>query len=143
MQDGFTLVELIVGLVFAGVLMLISIPPVVRLRNRGQVAAVASELVLAVRRAREEAFTRNTQVDVQLTPDSLWIIAQSGLTSTPVWSTPGPRARGVQLVGPTTVIRVAPSGLPVGVVNGTWRVSRGAVLRRVVISRYGRIRILP
>ncbi len=140
---GITLVEMLVVLVILGLLVLTVPPRISPLRDRALVAAASNAMALAVRQARAIAFARQTPTELRLDPAQFQVIALENSGPVVVWSQPGPTLSGVTLSGPSTVIRLAPSGLPLGVINGTWQFSRNLVRHDVVVSRYGRVRIVP
>jgi len=59
-MSGFTLVELMVTLVVAGVLLAVAVPSFHRMMVTSRVTAQANELVAAINFARSEAIKRNT-----------------------------------------------------------------------------------
>jgi hypothetical protein len=48
----------------------------------------------------------------------------------------------VALRGPARPLAFAPTGWTAGVANATYHLARGAATRDVIISRYGRVRII-
>lgn len=143
MRHGVSLVELLVVLTLIGVLTGIALPKLAFFRDRLAVEREANALAIAVRSARVEALRRNRIVLVRTAPDSMVLLAVGSGDTTVVWRRPGPSASGTALRAPMGQIPIAPNGLPVGAANGTWFYDRGAASRRVIISRYGRVRVVP
>jgi hypothetical protein len=77
-------------------------------------------------------------VELAVDGDSL-VIRPRGAAAA-LWHAPGPAAAGVSLAGPPRQILFSPLGLSMGLANGTYRLSRGAAVRSVIISRLGRVR---
>ncbi len=140
---GITLIEMLVVLVILGLLVLTVPPRITSLRDRARVASASNAMAIAFRQARAIAFARQIPTELRLDPAQFQVIALENSGPVVVWRQPGPTLSGVTLSAPSTVIRLAPSGLPLGVINGTWRFSRNLVRRDVVVSRYGRVRIVP
>ena len=139
---GFTLIEMLVVLVIVGMLVLTVPPRIASLRDRALVASASNAMALGIRQARATAFARQVPAELRIDPAQIQVVALEGTTPVVVWSQPGPAVSGVTLAVPSTIIRLAPSGLPLGVINGTWQFSRNLIRRDVVVSRYGRVRIV-
>ena len=141
MRRGFTLSEMAITLAVTGIVSAIAIPAVGALRDRVATDGAARAIVAAHGRARMLAITTNEQVLLLIRSDSLLIQPRRG--GGPLWAGEGPAANGVTLSGPTFPLHLSPMGVSVGVSNATYTVQRGAVVRRVIISRWGRIRQSP
>ncbi|GEM_PF-687970 len=140
---GITLLEMLVVLAIVGILVLTVPPRIASLRDRALVASSSNAMAIGFRQARATAFARQVATELRVDPTRLQVVALEGTTPVVVWNQPGPAASGVVLTAPSTIIRLAPSGLPVGVINGTWQFARNLIRRDVVVSRYGRVRIVP
>jgi hypothetical protein len=55
------------------------------------------------------------------------------------WRHAGPLSEAVAVSGMPHQVLVAPSGIPFGVANNTYTLTRGTARRQVVVSRYGRV----
>lgn len=141
MQRGATLVELALSLAIIGLLLGIALPQLRGLTDSIAVDRAAHEIVAAHRRARIVAVLRS-QV-VELTVDSADLAIRPRGTTADLWRTPGPAAAGVVLAGPSRRITFSPVGLSMGLGNASFRLTRGAAVRTVVVSRLGRVRIVP
>ncbi|HXI20380.1 MAG TPA: GspH/FimT family pseudopilin, partial [Gemmatimonadales bacterium] len=77
-----------------------------------------------------------------LTADSLRIRAVETPADTVIrWHSGGPASLGVTVTGLPHTLTFTPAGVTLGLANATYRLSRGAAGRQVVVSRYGRVRI--
>ena len=141
MRRGVTLLELALVLAIIGLLVGIAVPRFQRVADSLAVHQAALELVSAHRRARFSAILQNRMVELTIRADSLAI----RIPGTPgdLWHAAGPEAEGVTLTGPTRPLVFSPVGLTVGVSNASFRLSRGAATRTVIVSRLGRLRVTP
>lgn len=142
MRHGVTLIELIFGLVVLGLLSSAALPAVAGLRDRYTVQAVAAAIAGAHNRARIRAVLEGQVTELEVRADSL-ILRVGGGASVPTWAAPGPIASGVSLLSPARTLLFAPSGVTIGFANATFVVTKGAVRRQVVVSRLGRVRVIP
>jgi len=141
MRRGVTLLELVLVLAILGLAAGIAIPPFQRVADRLAVHHAALEIVSAHRRARFSAILKNQMVELTIRADSLAIRIPG--TPSDLWHALGPDAEGVSLTGPTRPMVFSPVGLTVGVSNASFRLSRGAATRTVIVSRLGRLRVTP
>ena len=140
MLRGTTLPELLVGLAILAILLAIGAPKIAPWIDRSAVEGEARGIVAAQRRARLEAVARGVVVALEIHSDTLWLEDGQGAR---LWQTVGPANRGVTLSPAGHRITYAPSGMALGFSNATLQLQRGAAHRQVVISRLGRVRILP
>jgi type IV fimbrial biogenesis protein FimT len=142
MPRGFTLVELLLTMTLAGVLLAIAVPGFGALRDRLAVDDAAAAITAAHTRARIVARAERRVAVLALTPDSivLRIVVSPGDTLER-WRGPGPGTGGVTTAGLPRTVLFAPSGVSMGLANGTYSVARGGFRKQVIVSRYGRIRL--
>ncbi len=141
MRRGATLIELVLVLVIIGTLTAIAEPRVRGFTDGLAVNRASVEIVSAHRRARISAILQSRMVELTISPGALSIRPRGAAADT--WRAAGPAAAGVSLAGPARVITFSPVGISVGVSNASFRLSRGATSRTVVVSRLGRVRIVP
>jgi Tfp pilus assembly protein FimT len=141
MRRGATLIELVLLLIIIGALTAIAEP---RLRNFTDSLAVnraAIEIASAHRRARISAILQSRIIELTVSDSALSIRPRGGTVDT--WHYPGPAQSGVVLAGPARVITFSPVGISFGLSNASFHLTRGGVSRTVVVSRLGRLRIVP
>jgi len=143
MTRGTTLLELLLALALAGVLAAIGAPPVMATRDRMLVALQARHLAAAHADTRIAALLTGARAELSVTPTGYRQLRLLPGGLTPTWTRPGPAADGVLLTGPATPITFDSRGYSLGLANRTYRLTRGTASRQVVISRLGRLRILP
>ncbi|MBA3521139.1 MAG: prepilin-type N-terminal cleavage/methylation domain-containing protein [Gemmatimonadales bacterium] len=139
MRPGFTLPEMLLVLVVAGLIMGIALPRFGAMRDSVLVQGSAQSIASAHTRARLAAILQSQVVQLSVGPDSLVIRlrgAPSGL-----WGTTGPAAAGVALAEPRRTLTFSPVGMTMGVSNASFHLTRGNATRTVVVSRLGRVRI--
>jgi Tfp pilus assembly protein FimT len=141
MKRGATLVELVLMLVIIGTLTAIALPRARGFADSLAVRQAAVEIASAHRRARISAILQSRIVELTVSSGVLSLRPRGAPAD--IWSAAGPAAAGVVLAGPPRVITFSPVGVSMGVSNATFRLSRGAVSRAVVVSRLGRLRIVP
>jgi Tfp pilus assembly protein FimT len=139
---GTTVLELAVALAVAGVLGAVAAPSLAAMLASAETDTAARRLQSAIATARAIAVLRSRPTLLTVTADSLVVRVVSGADTTRVWSAPGPSAQAVALTGPDRMLSFGPHGLARGVSNATFRLTRGAAVRQVVVSRLGRVRVL-
>jgi prepilin-type N-terminal cleavage/methylation domain-containing protein len=139
MRRGTTLVEILLSLVILSLLLGIAFPRFGAMRDQLAVGVEAGRIAAAHRRARMTAILQSRPIVLTISPDSLTLTAEadSGVR----WIEPGPAANGVTLAGGARKITFSPVGISTGASNATFRLTRGAAIRTVVVSRLGRLRI--
>jgi prepilin-type N-terminal cleavage/methylation domain-containing protein len=142
MQRGISLLELLIVLVLVGLLAAIGAPALPAITDRLGAEAAALRLAAGCRQARLIAQLEGRVAVLRPTADSITVGVIEGSDTLPRWSAPGPAADGATFSGPAHPLLVAPSGLGLGLSNGTYHITRGAARRDVVISRLGRVRIV-
>ena len=140
MARGSSLAELVAALVVMGLILAIEVPKLAPWLDETAVRQAASVIARAQSRARLEAAARGTVIIVGIARDSVWLADSQGSR---LWKAPGPAADQVTLIPLTHQVTYAPSGIALGFSNATLLLSRGAARAQVVISRLGRVRVLP
>jgi prepilin-type N-terminal cleavage/methylation domain-containing protein len=141
MRKAFTLPELVLVLAVAGILLSIAVPRFGRVLDHLSVNAAVSHIIAAHQRARIMAIARGQVLVLSVDSAALRIAPRSG--GLPIWSGAGPAANRVVLAGPARQFTFSPEGITFGLSNATLQLARGSSSRRVVISRLGRVRIMP
>jgi len=146
MRRGVTVLELLVVLALIGLLAGMVMPKTALLMDRITVEHEAGRLLVAHRTAWLYARTHHRLALLRITPDSLAVrtVPSAGaLDTTLVWLVGGPARTGVQLTtGPRTTV-LAPDGVAMGLANFTYVLTKRGATRRVVVSRLGRVRVVP
>lgn len=145
MTRGYTLLETLLALVIAGLAATMSLPAWHGLHDSYTVRAAAAMIASAHQRARIRAVLEGGSTELEVRADSLLLRVLPGGGQVPrlVWSGPGPATSGVSFQSPPRTIAFAPTGVTTGFANATFVVSKGAARRQVVISRMGRVRVIP
>jgi prepilin-type N-terminal cleavage/methylation domain-containing protein len=141
MRGGVTLLELLIVIALLGVLAGFAWPAARHLGDAIATERAAQTIVAGHRVARFSAIMRSRRTFLAVAADSLTVRGVQGADTVTLWIHLGPQSEGVTLVGPTHPLVFAPTGLPMGVANATFQLTRGGVVRRVVISRLGRLRV--
>jgi len=136
---GFTLPETLLVLAVLGLSLGIAVPRISALRDSLTVEQEANRILAAHRRSRALSITRSRPVVLSIGPDSMSIHIAGDVSD--VWGTGGPGPSGVTLDGSTRRMTFSPLGYTTGLSNATFRLSRGAARRTVVVSRLGRVRL--
>ncbi|HWA16987.1 MAG TPA: GspH/FimT family pseudopilin [Gemmatimonadales bacterium] len=140
MRKGYTLVELLLVVVLVGLLSLLGMRSAADLRDRLLVDQAARRLVDAHLRAQLLAATEHRVMLLVLRPDSIILAARISPADTASrWRQPGPGSLEVASTGLPKQVAFAPSGIPLGIANNTYTLTRGRARRQVIVSRYGRI----
>jgi prepilin-type N-terminal cleavage/methylation domain-containing protein len=140
MKSGYTLPELALALVIAGLLLAIALPRFTALRQEVAVEQAAQALVSAHRRARTLAITSGHPAILSVAARSLRITL-SGATQ-PQWLSSAPLDRGIAITGTPRDLSFSPLGTTTALSNATFNLTLGSAMRSVVISRLGRIRVV-
>jgi prepilin-type N-terminal cleavage/methylation domain-containing protein len=140
MRSGFTLPEVALALVVAGLLLAIALPGFTALKQEVAVEQAAQSLVSAHRRARSLAITHGHPAILSVAERSLRITFSGA--AQPHWLAPGPLDQGVSVTGTPRDLAFSPLGITTGLSNATFQLSLGSATRTVVVSRLGRLRIL-
>jgi Tfp pilus assembly protein FimT len=141
MRRGATLLELALTLVIVGLMLAIALP---RLRGFADGLAVnraALDIIAAHRRARISAILQSRVIELTIDAHDLAIRPRGATID--LWHAAGPAATQVTLAGPQRTLTFSPVGVSFGLSNASFQLSRGAVTRTVVVSRLGRVRVVP
>jgi type II secretory pathway pseudopilin PulG len=141
MTRGATLLELLLVLLIFALLAGLTMPAFGSLRDQLQVKQAAELVAAAHVRARVLAAVERRVMLLTLTADSVVVRAVENPGDTVErWRTAGPGTGGVRLSGFPRRIAFGPSGIALGLANGSYGFDRGAAHREVIVSRYGRVR---
>jgi prepilin-type N-terminal cleavage/methylation domain-containing protein len=141
MPRGFSLLELLLLLTLVGILAGLAYPRALETLDRAAVERATRELVAAHARARMNAVVESRIGLLYVSADSIVLKMVAGSDTLTRWRSPGPRTLGITLSGPSRPLRFLPSGVTFGASNATYVLSRGAWTRRVIVSRWGRVRV--
>ena len=139
MRFGMVLTELMIVLVLIGIIASIAVPRLSGMSDTAAVRVEALRVVAALDAARGAAVRLNTVASLTLSNTSYLAVAVVGSDTVIAWSQTGPIRNGVTLSGAGAPLLFGPAGLAMGVSNRTITVTRGNAVRRVVMSRLGRI----
>jgi type II secretion system protein H len=144
MRRGVTLLELLVVLTIIGLMVGVVVPSASSMADRLRVEHEAARLLVAFRSAWLTARVQHRLALLRITSDSLAIrtVSSAGAADTVLaWLAPGPAAAGVLLRSPAHTTVFGPDGMAMGFANTTLVLERDRAVRRVVVSRLGRVRI--
>lgn len=140
MRRGATLPELLAALALLAVLLGLAVPEARAARDRALLQLEARALAAAHADTRAVAMRRGARTELVVSPARY---QQRDAAGAILWERPGPLREGIALTGPLTAIVFDSRGYSIGAANRTYTLSRGSRTLRVVISRPGRLRILP
>ncbi len=146
MRRGVTLLELLGVLAVVGLVAGMAVPRTAYLADRLAVEHEAGRLLVAHRTAWLFARTQHRLSLLRITPESLAVrtLVSAGHPDTVlVWLASGPARAGVTLASASHTTVFGPDGVAMGLANFTHMLTKGGAARRVVVSRLGRVRILP
>lgn len=141
MRRGFALVELVLVIGIAGIVTTIALPPLLGVRDRLAVDSSIYQLSGLIGRARLTAIVEGRPVRLEIRPDTVLLLVVTGTDTVTRWGAPGTDRMPARVSGPARPALFAPTGVTYGVSNATYVVARGGEERRLVISRWGRVRI--
>ena len=139
---GALLLELALGLTLAGLLLAVGIPTLRAPLDRLAADRAAIDFAGAHARARIASVTSNRVSRLVITADSLTITVGHPPDTARLWSAAGPAGSGVAFSGPASPLRFRPAGVSFGLANGTYTFTRGRKSTAVVVSRWGRVRMV-
>jgi Tfp pilus assembly protein FimT len=141
MRRGATLLALGLTLIGRGLGRGSALPRFHRVADSLAVARAAQEIVAAHRRARMSAILQSRVLELTIDANDLSIRPQGDTTR--LWHADGPAADRVALAGPRRTLLFSPVGITFGASNASFLLTRGTAARTVVVSRLGRVRIVP
>lgn len=141
MRHGTTLLELLLVILVTGLVAAAALPATLAVRDRLATTEAATLVAAAHARARVAAVAEQRVAVLTLTADSLVLrVVEAPGDTTERWRERGPATARVTVRGFPRAITYAPSGVAFGFANGTYEFGRGSAVRRVIVSRYGRVR---
>lgn len=137
---GVTLLELLVVIVLAGICALLGGLAVTGIRDGAAVATEQRRLVQAIHTARGAAVRLGVPTRLALGDSGYRVTARTvhGDSLTP-WSAAGAAASQVRIAGAGSALLFAPGGIAMGASNRTLTLTRGRAVRKVIVSRLGRV----
>lgn len=141
MRRGITFTEVLIVITLVALVTLIVVPRSAGLLARITAETEAHRIAAAHMRARLTAIASGRVVLLRLTRDSLTIARVEGSDTIPDWAARGPGDAGAELSGPTRPLLFTPTGVTFGLSNGTWTVTCRDAVRKVIVSRLGRVRV--
>jgi prepilin-type N-terminal cleavage/methylation domain-containing protein len=141
MNRGVTLIELALVLLIAGLVAIFAAAPLLGLRDRMAVDQAARDIAALHARARLLAMVESRPIRLDIGVDSSLMCAVADGDTITRWRGAGLAAEPATVSGPTRPLWFSPAGVTYGVSNATWIVTRGSAQRRVIVSRWGRVRI--
>jgi len=143
MTRGVSLIELLLVLTILAILLALGVPSALAARDRALVALHAHRLATAHADTRLAARLAGARAELTVSATGFHLREWRSGAFAPSWSRPGPAVDAILLSGPTTPMTFDSRGFMLGAGNRTYQLSRGGTSTRVVISRLGRLRILP
>jgi Tfp pilus assembly protein FimT len=140
MRRGATLPELSLTLILLGLMLVIALPRIHGVADSLAVSRAARAIAAAHTRARMAAVLRSQALELVIEPGALTIRPAA---AAPIWQGQGPAADEVILAGPPRTLTFSPVGITTGLSNASFRLTRGEAERTVIVSRLGRVRIVP
>lgn len=141
MRDGVTLIEMALVLLIAGLVGIFGAAPLLGLRDRLAVDQAARDIAALHARARLLAMIESRPIRLDIGADSSTMRVIADGDTIVRWHGAGLSSEPASVSGPSRPLWFSPAGVTYGVSNATWIVTRGTVERRVVVSRWGRVRI--
>lgn len=141
MRRGTTLPELLVVLALVAMIAALAVPSLRYAMDRRSVENAAQEVIRAHTEARLTAFTTQRTALLVIAADSMVLRTARAGDTVVVWRRAGPAAYGVTVAGAAHLFQFIPYGYSIGASNTTYTLTRGAAQRKVIIARYGRVRV--
>lgn len=136
-QRGLTLLELVMAIAIGALLLALGGGSAMQLRDRIAVRTAALRLADAFAAARATALAQDAVTLLVITPR----LAQVRRLGDTLDAARVPLEEITLLEGAPRTHRFAPDGLMLDAGNATYELQRGSARRRVVVAKYGRVRI--
>jgi prepilin-type N-terminal cleavage/methylation domain-containing protein len=141
MTRGMTLPEVIVALVIVALVLGIAAPRLSAPLDVVAVEQAAGDIAAAHARARMTAVVESRITQLRIGADSVTLEVITPAGPERRWARPGPAALFVTMTGPARTLSFSPTGITIGFSNASWTLTKGSAMRRIVISRLGRVRV--
>jgi len=138
---GSSLPELIVVIALVAIASALVVPSLRYAMDRRSVENATQAFIQAHAEARLVAIESQRTALLTLSADSMVLRTARGGDTLVVWRRPGPASFGVTVTGPAHLFRFIPYGYSIGASNTSYTLTRGAARRKVIIARYGRVRV--
>lgn len=139
MRAGLVLIELLFVVVVLGLLALFAVPRLSGVVDAASVRDETMRAVAALDAARGVSIRLGTVATLTISDTSYRVTAIVGPDTLTAWRQPGPAQAGVFISGAGQPVLFGPAGLALGVSNRTIKLTKGQAMRRIVVSRLGRI----
>ncbi len=141
MNRGVTLPELVITLSLVSLVVGIAAPRMSGPLDTLAVEHAAGDIAGAHARARVTAVVESRLALLHVGPDSMVLEVMLDGGPERRWAMPGPSRFDVAMAGGERTLTFSPSGVTTGFSNASWTLTKGSAMRRVVVSRLGRVRI--
>jgi prepilin-type N-terminal cleavage/methylation domain-containing protein len=141
MNRGMTLPELVVTVSIASLVLGIAAPRLTEPLDALAVEHAAGDIAGAHARARVTAVVESRVTLLHIGPDSLVLEVVGAAGPERRWAMSGPSRVDVAMAGGARTLTFSPIGITMGFSNASWTLTKGSAMRRVVVSRLGRVRI--
>ena len=141
MRRVTTLLELLVVIALVAMAAALGVPSLRHAMDRRCVENATQEVIRAHTEARLVAFTTQRTALLTIAADSMILRTTRAGDTLVVWRRAGPAAYGVTVAGAAHLFQFIPYGYSIGASNTTYTLTRGAAKRKVIIARYGRVRV--
>jgi Tfp pilus assembly protein FimT len=138
---GSSLPELTVVVALVAISAALGVPSLRYAMDRRTVENATQALIQAHTEARLVAIESQRTALLTLAADSMVLRTARDGDTLVVWRRAGPSAYGVTVTGTSHIFRFIPYGYSIGASNTTYILTRGAAVRKVIIARYGRVRV--
>ena len=138
---GHALIELLVVILLVAIASAVVVPSLRYAMDRRAVELEVQGLLRAHAEARMTAITTQRTALLTIAADSIVLRTARDGDTLLVWRRPGPATVGITMAGAAHLFRFIPYGYSTGASNATYTLTRGAATRRVIIARYGRVRV--